>query len=355
MSHLDPGLLHELLDGEIPSADLAPIQAHLASCEECRARLEYERQLQSDADGLVAAIELPQAAPPRVSRALTQRSRSSWLSGLAWAASLILAVGLGYLARGPGSAPAAHRESVAAAGTSGAQAIPPTVARSDTAVGIATRQAAPAEHVTVPAAREGLALQQQKTDTRAFGGAASASRRDVRDQAAAKSAAGALAANQPAAGTVAATARAQGRIEDHPPPATKLADSLPRPTEPVRGAAPAPVQPSRSLDNTRSVNALVPRDALMATQQLENTVTAGVPITLSEAVRRLGGTLRLIDGLVPLRLELREPYVRVVYPAAQGELVLQQQLIDGRVVFQIIPPRGFPADSLARLRAKVKE
>jgi hypothetical protein len=36
-------------------------------------------------------------------------------------------------------------------------------------------------------------------------------------------------------------------------------------------------------------------------------------------------------------------------------LVLQQQLIDGRVVFQIIPPPGFPADSLARLQARVKE
>jgi hypothetical protein len=80
-----------------------------------------------------------------------------------------------------------------------------------------------------------------------------------------------------------------------------------------------------------------------------------VPITLSDAIGRLGGTLRLIDGLVPIRLEFREPYVRVVYPAAQGELVLQQQLIDGRVVYQLIPPRGFPADSVARLRAKVRE
>jgi anti-sigma factor RsiW len=83
MSHLDPGLLHELLDGEIPSSELAPIQAHLASCEECRARLENARQLQLDADGLVAAIEVPMPAEPRVSRPLRQPSRPRWRPGLA--------------------------------------------------------------------------------------------------------------------------------------------------------------------------------------------------------------------------------------------------------------------------------
>lgn len=96
-------------------------------------------------------------------------------------------------------------------------------------------------------------------------------------------------------------------------------------------------------------------NALAAKQALDSPGVAGEPITLSEAIRRLGGTLRLIDGLVPVRLEFREPYVRVVYPEARGELVLQQQLVDGRVLYQIIPPRGFPADSVARLRAKVKE
>jgi hypothetical protein len=78
-------------------------------------------------------------------------------------------------------------------------------------------------------------------------------------------------------------------------------------------------------------------------------------ITLPDAVRRLGGTLRLVDGLVPLRLEAQGPAVRVVYQAAQGELVLSQRLVDGRVVFELIAPPGFPADSLARLRARVRE
>jgi hypothetical protein len=111
---------------------------------------------------------------------------------------------------------------------------------------------------------------------------------------------------------------------------------------------------ARTLDESRRADAPA-MNALAAKQALDSPGVAGEPITLSEAIRRLGGTLRLIDGLVPVRLEFREPYVRVVYPEARGELVLQQQLVDGRVLYQIIPPRGFPADSVARLRAKVKE
>ena len=210
MSHLDPGLLHELLDGEIPSADLAPIQAHLASCEECRARLEYERQLQSDADGLVAAIELPPVADHRCLAPSNGRPARRGVPDSHGQRSLILAVGLGYLVRGPGSAPVAHQETLAVPGSSGAQAIPATPPRRDTAIATATKQAAPAGHVNAPASREALALQQQKTGSGTAGGPAGTSQRDVRDQVAAKAAAGAPTANQPAAGTIAAAHSGSG-------------------------------------------------------------------------------------------------------------------------------------------------
>jgi hypothetical protein len=343
MSHLDPGLLHELLDGEIPSTDLAPIQAHLASCEECRARLEYERQLQSDADRLVAAMEVPLAAAPRVSRAFRQPSGSPWRPGLAWAATLILAAGLGYLARGAGSGPAAEQERPAVPGSFSAQATPAKPPRSESATATATRQAAPAVHRAAPAPRETLALQQQKTDSGNSGGAA---RGELRDQIAAKSLAGAAASREAVA---AAAATATKPVDDRVDSVPKRTGRGVTPTRFVTGDAAA-----QTSDESRRPQAPA-ANALMARQRLDSTGVASEPITLSEAVRRLGGTLRLIDGLVPLRLEFREPYVRVVYPAVPGELVLQQQLIDGRVVYQLIPPRGFPADSLARLRAKVRE
>ena len=47
--------------------------------------------------------------------------------------------------------------------------------------------------------------------------------------------------------------------------------------------------------------------------------------------------------------------VRVVYLTGFGELVLTQELENGRVRHTLIAPRGFPADSLQRLRARVRE
>ena len=99
MSHLDAGVLHELLDGEIPSTELAPIQAHLAACAECRARLEEERQFLSDADGLVELLEVPAIVEPLPQRKPVVRSRTAWPRYVAWAASVVIAAGLGYSAR----------------------------------------------------------------------------------------------------------------------------------------------------------------------------------------------------------------------------------------------------------------
>jgi hypothetical protein len=58
---------------------------------------------------------------------------------------------------------------------------------------------------------------------------------------------------------------------------------------------------------------------------------------------------------VPARLEAQGATVRVVYSVAQGELVLSQQLVDGRLTFVLIAPQGFAPDSLTRLRARVRE
>jgi hypothetical protein len=59
--------------------------------------------------------------------------------------------------------------------------------------------------------------------------------------------------------------------------------------------------------------------------------------------------------MVPLRLEAQGQTVRVVYATAQGELVLSQRLVDGRIEVTLLAPAGFSPDSLARLRSKVRE
>ncbi|HEV8150223.1 MAG TPA: hypothetical protein VGP61_08580, partial [Gemmatimonadales bacterium] len=133
----------------------------------------------------------------------------------------------------------------------------------------------------------------------------------------------------------------------------------PRPTETKPAsesavAATPPAAAAASTDEPRRLDALQ-GNALVAVRAADKVMAPAEPITLPDAVRRLGGSLRLIDGMVPLRLEAQGPDVRVVYPAAQGELVLSQQLIDGRIVVRLLAPPGFPADSLARLRARVRE
>jgi hypothetical protein len=78
-------------------------------------------------------------------------------------------------------------------------------------------------------------------------------------------------------------------------------------------------------------------------------------LTFPEALRRLGGSIRLIPGLIPIRLEAQGTEVRVVYPTGQGELLLRQELVNGQLVFRLSGPPGFAADSLERLRARVRE
>ena len=322
MQHLDEGTLHALLDGEIPSRELTGIQSHLAGCAECRSRLEAERGLASEALSLVQTIELPEDSAPGTRRSALGPRRSalgtrqdggkSWVWGLAWAASLAGAVGLGYAVRGldapaAGSAldaadpfqaretagPAADRSLAAGAPDSGTL---PAPARD---LEPAPRQAAPR--------RTSLPVPSSPTSAKATTG----------QEAGAREQAGAV------------------RRED-------AASDVPRPA-----AAPLPAE-SRAVANLQG---------RVAAEPLPVRAEAGGADSISfpEALRRLNGSIRLIPGLVPLRLEAIGPFVVVVYPVPRGELRLMQQVVDGQLVHQLIGPRGFPADSLELLRARVRE
>src|SRR5512147_2274115 len=58
MPHLDTGLIHALLDGEIPSTELPPLQSHLARCAECRGRVDTERALLEEAVVLIDQLQI---------------------------------------------------------------------------------------------------------------------------------------------------------------------------------------------------------------------------------------------------------------------------------------------------------
>ncbi len=310
MPHLDDGVIHELLDGEAPSAQLGPMQQHLASCAECRARLDGERRLRDDVDGLIDVLEVPAVSTPRVVTPPVAVRPMRWVRDLAWAASVVLAVGLGYAARGAPIAPV----------TSVVPIAPPKEIAADVQTNVKVDQpVTKARKASPPAAPATPTVQAASGSVGALAGDATDRRVDVLAQKATID-------TGAAARTVALDPNAASRAN--------------------RGAAPPSVQMLAGRGGGRGGG----RGLNAAARE-----TATLPIdtiSLPDAMRRLGGSIRLIDGLVPERLESQGPYVRVVY---DGPLVLRQQLVDGKIVFDMLGPPGVAADLLARLRARVKE
>ncbi|MGI9039351.1 MAG: hypothetical protein ACR2GQ_10865 [Gemmatimonadota bacterium] len=122
MSHIDEGVLHAHLDGALRpgQADWVVAEAHLDVCHDCRHRLADAREVRDGAAMLLAGAsakplampsfqELAAAgaarrvdvAPPPVTAASRPRGPRWWNSPgkLAWAASLMLAVGAGWIGR----------------------------------------------------------------------------------------------------------------------------------------------------------------------------------------------------------------------------------------------------------------
>lgn len=132
MSHIDEGLLHARLDGALAPEDpeWRAAREHLETCADCRRRLEEARVLRDAAREILAGAA-PDSAPrpkfadlaaaasarglERPTPAVTEGARPRWWRSpvkLAWAASLVLAVGAGWMGRalvetgGQGGAPA---------------------------------------------------------------------------------------------------------------------------------------------------------------------------------------------------------------------------------------------------------
>src|SRR5512135_3665486 len=186
MSHVDDGTLNALLDGELESAEAAAAQAHIAGCAECAKRLDDAKRFLTEAADLLGALDGPRpaAAPEsgaqvrRVSKTAkevaldldgaTQQSpaigadlsdrlfrrgpraqrehRRLDYSSLGWAAMVVLAIGVGYLAN-----EVRHARGAAAVGERSA------TARPGTAAGAATVAAGADKAAPVTPAREAVA------------------------------------------------------------------------------------------------------------------------------------------------------------------------------------------------------
>jgi hypothetical protein len=112
MSHVDDGTLHAYLDGELSPAEARGIDAHLAQCPACRGRFDEERALITRAGELLALAAPPdRELPPFRAGDVRPLNRLWWQVRLplAWAATVVLALGIGsYLGRGVEQVPYAR-------------------------------------------------------------------------------------------------------------------------------------------------------------------------------------------------------------------------------------------------------
>ncbi|MFQ5702425.1 MAG: anti-sigma factor family protein [Gemmatimonadales bacterium] len=110
MSHVDRDTLNAYLDGETESgsSEFRDLELHISACRECRAALEDERRVR-DRAAKILALSGPRdiAVPPFAEVLRLRRDRVSpagvrRLGGMrtvAWAATIVLAVGAGWYAR----------------------------------------------------------------------------------------------------------------------------------------------------------------------------------------------------------------------------------------------------------------
>jgi hypothetical protein len=366
VTHVDDGTLNALLDGELDGAEAAAAQAHIAGCAECAKRLDEAKRFLAGAADLLGALEMPgpaampEAPPRRVTKTakevalevdgathqspavgaepperLWRRAPRSQperrpfdYTSLAWAATIVLAIGVGYL----GNEVRHAREGLAAGAENAASKAAAPAPANEKAVPVSTTRAGPVAAGGVPAA----------SGQRSRGGPP-----------AAKAPPG---EGVPAVPGRSSTGLGHKRLEAPAQRAGGARVPVVRPNETADAVQPAPVAAGAAAPALRNapdaprpqpaagaegVNALA--GASGAAARALATAPGAAPArdafhraTLEQAVSRLQGTIRLIDGMRSDHVEIgpgrrvfgadsAHDVVRVVYGEAGQQIVLDQQ------------------------------
>lgn len=329
MQHLDDGTINELLDGEIASSELPPITRHLAECSECRVRLEQARELIAESDNLVLRLDdeaptVPEPMPAPVKRL------AAWPRNLAWAASLIVAVGVGYIS---GHAP----KSDAGKGVTAVSTEPGAVASTPGAANELRQPAAPAEKDRTRAGSS----ESTGTDTRQTEPGISREQSAVPAPAAKASGASKPVAAPPstAPGDEVASRPATADVasnKDGVLPDAKLAS---------RDGPPFDSVEMGSINGISQANLAPPHRRLFRSTK---------PSSTDDSLGTPAGTLFRIDGLNLLRSEVLPDQVRLIYSHPNGEVTLVQHRVGSEMAWHLVVPVGFPADTLSALLGRVR-
>ena len=336
MRHVDEDTIHAWLDEQITDpAEAAWIEDHLRECGACRVRLASERATFDRAQMLLAGAapsgERPsfEALVARAGRsaseseatpgaALTRGRRERWLMQAGWAASVAIAVGLGWTARelterdspAPDSAPLIAEQSAAS------PAAP--AARVDAPLGLPERQ-------------DGVSFPAPKPDT----GANVSTVPDTNATARQQTTVGSRRVDTatpipppapPAAAAGLSQADTTARLEAAPVPperprnaAAAAAESAPA-SPPLAAVAPPP--PAVRQEDLRITGEFASRAAATPDPGWR-------PVPRTEAAARTGMPLYGLDGVDPLFTSISADgtLVRTTYRLASGETVelLQQR------------------------------
>jgi len=298
MQHLDDAQIAEYLDGETAPE---PIDRHLAECATCRSRVDAERAVHTRASGIledggpgaVVAPSFDEVLIRAGRKPATRRPRMP-LRALAWAATIVLAFGAGWMLRRPG--------------TASTSAAPPTVEGIVASAPSATAPSAAAAKPVAPSPQASGAPKQAVGSEKA------------------------------------------ATVRPPPPPAPKGVFQA-KPAEPP-ALANAPT--ARRAEASVALEANGTRDVVaqaaggVAADGLALKTTTWLPVgTKGEAAGRLGATVAVVRGLDARYAVSRVPpmSVRVEQPLGDGAtLVLVERRVAGDTA-PVMAPRRVVADS----------
>jgi len=298
MRHLDEGILSALYDGELAGPEQREAEGHLQRCEDCRRRYEELRELAGEADRLLPALDEGLEPAPR------RRNRIGRYRVVAWAATIVITLGLGLTMRAllyqpaaiaTNADPGAGLETGAARQGPDAPVLPPGE----------TPDARPGEPGAEPQ-RSGLVSSGETTAPPAA----------------------ALEAAREASG-VAARDEERSQAPEPQPGVARNENELRQEEETPKLAAKGFTESDVRSDAASGAAAEPPRARPVAPAPTQ--FVAARPVALDSAAILLGRRVRQIEGLTPEAVEItaaepgtRGPLVRIRYRVQGEEVVLDQ-------------------------------
>ena len=317
MSHVNEGQIHAYLDRQLEFADQADrerFETHVAECSDCTVLLEEARAIHARATGMLGDSRPAVADMPSFETVVTRASERSarWATvktlnrtrALAWAASIVVAVAVGWYAREVERDLFDFDESVVALAEDQGEELEGVAGAGAAAADLAGGQPAAPTLAAPEAARVLVApALQQAAGRRAEGAPAVAAATEEENRVALPAERQRLVAGELSAKAVARTLVDSVRAE------------VPTAALRVSRDAPAALKRARELAESglfAEVEAPAPTDDLL-----------WIAVSRDEAERSIGGKLLLVDGLdvVEISIAATEPRasVRVIQLLPSGD------------------------------------